>query len=264
MSDESQLRVGPKDGDSSLSLSNVRSGLIARGRKDAADLPEPADSLAKIRRLAEEGDADAQLELGEAYHDGRGVPQDYLKALAWHRKAADQLHLYALRNLGEMLEKGEGVPVDQAEACRYYCLAADIALAALDGDCGNSKWDPDAIIDILCKGAERGHVKAQRVVVDWCRARAESGSEYGQFDLGDLYASGRWVPQAYVQAHMWFNLAATASTGDDQKKYSSAREAVAAKMTHQQIDEAQRLAREWEAGPTHGQRRGSLRTMLDE
>ena len=36
MSDESQLQVRPKDGDSSLSLSRVRSGLIARGRRDAA------------------------------------------------------------------------------------------------------------------------------------------------------------------------------------------------------------------------------------
>ena len=35
MTDESNLQIRPKEGDSSLSLSTVRSGLIARGRRDA-------------------------------------------------------------------------------------------------------------------------------------------------------------------------------------------------------------------------------------
>jgi hypothetical protein len=39
MSDESQLQVTPKVGDSSLSLSRVRTGLFARGLRDAAMLP---------------------------------------------------------------------------------------------------------------------------------------------------------------------------------------------------------------------------------
>ena len=247
MRDESQLQVRPKDGDSSLSLSKGRSALIARGRRDAADLHAAAGPLAKIRKLAEQGDAGAQWELAEAYHKGESVPQDYVEARAWYGKAADQLHLYAVDELGDMYEKGEGVPVDPAEACRYYCLAAETAIIALDAGVENFKWDIDAVIDILAKAAECGHVKSQRLVVEWCRSRAETGSAQGQFNLADLYARGQWLPQDYVQAHMWFNLAATASTGDDAKKYSSALEAVAAKMTPQQIDQAQRLAREWEA-----------------
>jgi hypothetical protein len=44
---------------------------------------------------------------------------------------------------------------------------------------------------------------------------------------------------------MWLNLAASRSSGDDQKKYAGARDLVGKKMTANQIAEAQRLAREW-------------------
>ena len=50
------------------------------------------------------------------------------------------------------------------------------------------------------------------------------------------------VPQDYVLAHMWFNL--SAAQGDDPQagKY---RDALAGKMTADQLTEAQRLARAW-------------------
>ena len=99
MTDESQLQVRPKDGDSSLSLSKVRSGLIARGLSDAAILagppsPKPTDRLSEIRRLAEEGDAEASTTSATVYWDstGPGVPQDYAEAARWYRRAADQGH----------------------------------------------------------------------------------------------------------------------------------------------------------------------------
>jgi TPR repeat protein len=144
-----------------------------------------------------------------------------------------------------MYEKGEGVPVDRAEAGRWYCRAADLAFDALDGDFEGSGWDIDAVTDIFQKGAEYGHARAQGVTVDYYRAGADRGSLWRQFELGSLYSRGQWVSQDYVQAHMWFNLAASTSTGDDQQNYASARDVVAAKMTHDQIAEAQRLAREW-------------------
>ena len=61
-----------------------------------------------------------------------------------------------------------------------------------------------------------------------------------------MYRDGQGIAQDFVVAHMWLNLASSKSTGDDQKKRSAARDALAAKMTPQQIAEAQRLTREWE------------------
>ncbi len=46
MTEESQLQITPKDGDSSLSLSNTRCTLIARGRRDAAMLARPSSPVA--------------------------------------------------------------------------------------------------------------------------------------------------------------------------------------------------------------------------
>jgi len=51
VSDESQPQVAPKDEKSSLSLSKVRSGLIARGRRDAALLAVRCDKCGEHREL---------------------------------------------------------------------------------------------------------------------------------------------------------------------------------------------------------------------
>ena len=60
-----------------------------------------------------------------------------------------------------------------------------------------------------------------------------------------MYDNGEGVPQDYVRAHKWLNLAASRASAEKNKKYGSARDRVAKKMTSAQIAEAQRLAREW-------------------
>ena len=54
-------------------------------------------------------------------------------------------------------------------------------------------------------------------------------------------SQGEGVPQDYVQAHMWFNMAAANGHEDGRKN----RDIVAKQMTPADISEAQRLAREW-------------------
>ena len=59
-------------------------------------------------------------------------------------------------------------------------------------------------------------------------------------------AEGRGVPQDYVQAHMWFNLAASRTLPGKDRDFSvKNRDIVAGLMTPAQISEAQKLAREW-------------------
>ena len=62
-----------------------------------------------------------------------------------------------------------------------------------------------------------------------------------------MYANGLGVPKDLVEAHKWRNLAASRSTGDAQRRYAEARDAMAKQMTPAQLTEAQRLAREWQA-----------------
>ena len=53
------------------------------------------------------------------------MPQDYTQAAKWYRKAADQGNADAQPNLGLMYEKGQGVPQDYAQAVSWYRKAAD-------------------------------------------------------------------------------------------------------------------------------------------
>ena len=55
------------------------------------------------------------------------------------------------------------------------------------------------------------------------------------------------MPQDDVEAHKWHSLAALRATGDEQKQYAEARDALAKQMTPKRLAEAQQLAREWQA-----------------
>jgi TPR repeat protein len=76
------------------------------------------------RKAAEQGDADAQFGLGTMYFNGRGVPQDYAQAVSWFRKAAAQGDAKAQNSLGVMYANGQGVPQDAAIAYALYNLSA--------------------------------------------------------------------------------------------------------------------------------------------
>ena len=73
------------------------------------------------------------------------------------------------------------------------------------------------------------------------QAAAGSGDRRAMLELGRLYRRGFGVVQDFIAAHMWLNLAA--ARGDIEA--FEEREALAAKMTVQQLAEAQDLAREW-------------------
>ncbi len=72
------------------------------------------------------------------------------------------------------------------------------------------------------------------------------GNALGQVSLGTMYDHGHGVPQDYAQAHMWYNLAAShAEDAATREMAVKNRDEVAAKMTPDQIAEAQRMASEW-------------------
>ena len=75
--------------------------------------------------LAEQGDADAQYNLGLMYDNGRGVKQDDFEAVKWYRKAAEQGYADAQFNLGNMYANGRGVKQDDFEAVKWYRQAAE-------------------------------------------------------------------------------------------------------------------------------------------
>ncbi len=83
-----------------------------------------ATAIREWRPLANQGNAEAQSNLGFMYENSLSVPQDYAKAMKWYRKAAEQGHAHAQNNLGSMYGNGQGVPQDYAQAHMWYNLAA--------------------------------------------------------------------------------------------------------------------------------------------
>ena len=88
-------------------------------------LGQDPDPITETRRLAEKGDARAQLQLGLKYANGRGVLKDDTEAVRWFRLAADQGDASAQFGLGVMYDTGRGVLKDDTEAVRWYRLAAE-------------------------------------------------------------------------------------------------------------------------------------------
>lgn len=83
-----------------------------------------SEYLATLKQQAEQGDAEAQYNLGQMYRMGEGVPQDSKEAVSWFRKAAEQGYAKAQLFLALMYDNGEGVPQDYKEAYAWYNLAA--------------------------------------------------------------------------------------------------------------------------------------------
>ena len=74
------------------------------------------ESFESVRLRAEQGDADAQYNLGVMYANGEGVPQDDEEAARWWLLGADQGLVNAQYRLGFAYETGQGVPQDDKEA----------------------------------------------------------------------------------------------------------------------------------------------------
>ena len=58
--------------------------------------------------------------VGYLYDNGRGVLQDYKKAMEWYQKAALQGSGNAMDAIGKLYEDGKGVPQDYKKAVEWY------------------------------------------------------------------------------------------------------------------------------------------------
>jgi len=136
--------------------------------------------------------------------------------------------------LGVMYAEGRGVTQDDAQAVNWHRKAAEQGYAMAQILLGIRYREG--------RGVPQDDVQA----VDWYRKAAEQGYAPAQLNLGVMYAEGLGAPQDYMQAHMWLNLATVRHADEELRKNAvEGRNRVAAKMTPNQLEEAQRLAREW-------------------
>jgi len=85
-----------------------------------------AEAYCIMRPLAEDGDADAQYNIGWMYLNGYGLRINDSLALEWWKKASEQGHSDASFSIGMLYSLGEGeVLKDSDKAIDYYLIAAD-------------------------------------------------------------------------------------------------------------------------------------------
>lgn len=99
---------------------------IRGGEYVAYDRADFKTSLQVWMPTAEQGDADAQVNVGEIFEKGAGGNPNYEAAIIWYNKAAEQGNKRAQFNLGTLYEQGLGVEKDAIAALSWYRKAWDL------------------------------------------------------------------------------------------------------------------------------------------
>lgn len=198
-----------------------------------------AAEIPKLQIAANEGDVEAQLQLGKYYYSGTGVQQDYKQAFTWLYKAAEAGNAEALFTVGYMLDKGLGVSHNPSYAATAYTAAADKGYAKaeeaiinsdLEYEVGqdyyfraNSSLDYQKAFNWLQKAADKGndwayqylgamYQEGKGVAKNDAKAFAaylkvatnKEHDSVGKLRVGEMYYSGQGVAQDYTKAFEWF------------------------------------------------------------
>ena len=135
-----------------------------------------------------------------------------------------------------------------------------------DGGAAYERKDYATAIKLWRPLAERGNRSVQNMLgamyyegtgvtqdykeaVKWYRLAAEQGEASAQSNLGVMYGKGQGVLQDYARAHMWYNLASAAGGSQFGTKN---RDIIAKKMTPQQVEKAQEMAKACQASNFKG------------
>ena len=168
-----------------------------------------------VLRLAVQGYAHAQTELGERYREARGgVTQDYEIAVSWFRRGAEQGYAGAQAALGAMYRDGRGLTQDDEEAVTWFRRAAEQGYAE-----GEYSLNAQLNLGLIYENgrgvardleeAARYYERAGREGLANLRLVADQGIVRAQYALGEVYEDGKWgVTRDLKEAAKWYQLAA--------------------------------------------------------
>lgn len=165
-----------------------------------------------------------------AYQNG-----DYATALRVVGPLAAGGDARAQSMLGLLHYRGRGLQQDYAEAAKWFRRAADQGDATAQFYLGVMFSEGHGLPQDFAEAAE------------WYRRAAAQGDAQAQYNLGLSYAKGEAGAPDNVSAYVWFNLAAARFPPSDARRgvAVSSRDAVASKLTPDEIAEAQKRSREW-------------------
>ncbi len=92
----------------------------------AQPAPANGEAVGLYVLRAEQGDPDAQYNLGHAYATGNDIERDRSKAIKWYAAAAKAGHIEAQYALGSLFQHGwKGIPPNHREAADWFKRAAE-------------------------------------------------------------------------------------------------------------------------------------------
>jgi TPR repeat protein len=155
--------------------------------------------------MAKDNDHTALFSLGLMYSKGLGVPQNYLKAVDFYKRAILHGNTFAASNLGYLFATGTGVKKDLKKAFILYKFAAEK---------GNTKAQRSiATMYYLGRGVKQNYQEALK----WLRKTAEQGEAKEQFWFGYAHLKGLGTEKNNEIALKWLNL--SAKQGFDKAQY---------------------------------------------
>jgi len=183
---------------------------------------------AKFYRLAaEQGHTMAQNNLGWLYKNGWGVPEDQVEAVKWLQKSAEQGEPFAEKNLAWIYAAGEygtsnvfgqgadaqirsgGFAPNHELAEKWMRQAVDLNSA--EGQCQFG--------DLLYGEFDNeGHQDTTRFsdAAEWYRKAAENGFAKAQYQLAEMYNTGKLGEEQRSNCIPWFLKAAAQGNADAQ------------------------------------------------
>ena len=179
--------------------------------KDASSRASTATNFVKaaecFHKAAEQGNREAQFNIGSMYAEGIGVEKNWTEAAAWFTKAAAQGHAKAKANLCVMYAEGIGVEKNPAEAEKYLNDAVvtfeDFDLDDLDRKVVRSRYPLSGILrwrfHSLCNNVWFAHSISEQ----WIHKLAERGRNDLALYFGDYFYQRDWK-----EAVKWYRVAA--------------------------------------------------------
>ena len=147
----------------------------------------------KVKKKAEQGDKEAQNDLGCMYENGEGVEKDELMAVCWYQKSAKQGYALAQYNLGLAYYFSRGVDANYTKAVYWYRKAAEQEYAAAENNLG------------VALEYGQGCEKNEQEALEWYRKAASHGDAMGRVNIGDVYEKSKFgVGQDLLRAKEFY------------------------------------------------------------
>ncbi len=171
---------------------------VAKMYEETAKLLDKEKYIAAItlmRKLAEQGEVEAQLNLASFYMYGNGVEKNIEESIYWYEKAAEQGDVEAQRILGDLYFWAEEVKQDYEKAVYW------LKKAAKQGDA----FSQNELAYLYKKGlgVDQSFIKAWILYT----ASAIQGDVDSQFELGQFYQYGLGTEKDYKKAAYWYQKA---------------------------------------------------------